>query len=45
MTGLPILIRSTAMFWLGVFLITAVMMGRGGIMGALSRFIKVGNKK
>jgi branched-chain amino acid transport system permease protein len=33
------------MFWLGVFLITAVMMGRGGIMGALSRFIKVGNKK
>jgi branched-chain amino acid transport system permease protein len=33
------------MFWLGIFLITAVMMGRGGIMGALSRFIKVGNKK
>jgi branched-chain amino acid transport system permease protein len=29
------------MFWLGIFLITAVMMGRGGIMAALSRFIKV----
>jgi branched-chain amino acid transport system permease protein len=25
------------MFWLGVFLIAAVMLGRGGIMGALSR--------
>jgi len=30
------------MFWLGVFLIAAVMLGRGGIMGALSRFVKVG---
>lgn len=25
------------MFWLGIFLIAAVMVGRGGIMGALSR--------
>ena len=25
------------MFWLGIFLIAAVMLGRGGIMGALSR--------
>jgi branched-chain amino acid transport system permease protein len=30
------------MFWLGVFLIAAVMLGRGGIMGTLSRFIKPG---
>jgi branched-chain amino acid transport system permease protein len=30
------------MFWLGVFLIAAVMVGRGGMMGALSRFFKVG---
>ena len=28
------------MFWLGIFLIAAVMLGRGGIMGALSRFTK-----
>ena len=26
------------MFWLGIFLIAAVMLGRGGIMGALSRW-------
>lgn len=31
------------MFWLGIFLIAAVMLGRGGIMGALSRLFKVGN--
>ena len=30
------------MFWLGIFLIAAVMLGRGGIMGALSRFAKTG---
>jgi branched-chain amino acid transport system permease protein len=30
------------MFWLGIFLISAVMVGRGGAMGALSRFFKVG---
>jgi branched-chain amino acid transport system permease protein len=30
------------MFWLGVFLIAAVMLGRGGIMGTLSRFFKLG---
>ncbi len=30
------------MFWLGVFLIAAVMLGRGGIMGALSRMVKNG---
>ncbi|GAA4348984.1 branched-chain amino acid ABC transporter permease [Variovorax defluvii] len=29
------------MFWLGIFLITAVMLGRGGIMGALSRRIRI----
>lgn len=29
------------MFWLGIFLIAAVMLGRGGIMGALSRHIRV----
>lgn len=28
------------MFWLGIFLIAAVMLGRGGIMGALSRRIR-----
>ena len=28
------------MFWLGIFLIAAVMVGRGGIMGALSRLTK-----
>ncbi len=28
------------MFWLGIFLIAAVMVGRGGIMGALSRMTK-----
>ncbi len=33
------------MFWLGIFLIAAVMLGRGGIMGALSRVIKVGKAK
>ncbi|MEJ8822486.1 branched-chain amino acid ABC transporter permease [Variovorax humicola] len=30
------------MFWLGTFLIGAVMLGRGGVMGALSRLVKVG---
>ncbi len=30
------------MFWLGIFLIAVVMLGRGGIMGAVSRLIKVG---
>lgn len=30
------------MFWLGIFLIAAVMLGRGGIMGALSRMVKIG---
>jgi branched-chain amino acid transport system permease protein len=30
------------MFWLGIFLIAAVLIGRGGVMGALSRFFKVG---
>ncbi|ABE47015.1 branched-chain amino acid ABC transporter permease [Polaromonas sp. JS666] len=30
------------MFWLGIFLISAVMLGRGGVMGALSRFVKIG---
>lgn len=30
------------MFWLGIFLIAAVMLGRGGIMGALSRFVTTG---
>jgi branched-chain amino acid transport system permease protein len=29
------------MFWLGIFLIAAVMLGRGGVMGALSRIVKV----
>lgn len=29
------------MFWLGIFLIAAVMLGRGGIMGALSRRVRV----
>lgn len=29
------------MFWLGIFLIAAVMLGRGGIMGALSRLVTV----
>lgn len=29
------------MFWLGIFLIAAVMLGRGGIMGAVSRRIRV----
>jgi branched-chain amino acid transport system permease protein len=29
------------MFWLGVFLIAAVMIGRGGIMGALARIVRV----
>ncbi|PZQ66145.1 MAG: branched-chain amino acid ABC transporter permease [Variovorax paradoxus] len=28
------------MFWLGIFLIAAVMLGRGGIMGALSRRVR-----
>lgn len=28
------------MFWLGIFLIAAVMLGRGGIMGALSRCVR-----
>jgi branched-chain amino acid transport system permease protein len=30
------------MFWLGIFLIAAVMLGRDGVMGALSRFVKTG---
>jgi branched-chain amino acid transport system permease protein len=30
------------MFWLGIFLIAVVMVGRGGIMGALSRLAKRG---
>jgi branched-chain amino acid transport system permease protein len=29
------------MFWLGIFLIAVVMVGRGGIMGALSRLVRV----
>ena len=29
------------MFWLGIFLIAAVMLGRGGIMGALSRRVRI----
>ena len=29
------------MFWLGLFLIAVVMLGRGGVMGALSRLFKV----
>lgn len=29
------------MFWLGLFLIVAVLLGRGGIMGALARRIRV----
>lgn len=29
------------MFWLGIFLIAVVMIGRGGIMGALARVFKV----
>lgn len=29
------------MFWLGLFLITVVMVGRGGIMGLLSRLVRV----
>ncbi|MDH6590625.1 branched-chain amino acid transport system permease protein [Variovorax sp. TBS-050B] len=32
------------MFWLGVFLIAAVMLGRGGIMGALSRLVKTSGR-
>ena len=32
------------MFWLGVFLIAAVMLGRGGFMGALARVVKVGRQ-
>jgi branched-chain amino acid transport system permease protein len=28
------------MFWLGLFLIAAVMLGRGGVMGMLSRFVR-----
>jgi branched-chain amino acid transport system permease protein len=31
------------MFWLGIFLITAVLLGRGGIMGGLSRWFKIGS--
>ena len=30
------------MLWLGIFLISAAMLGRGGVMGALSRFVKIG---
>jgi branched-chain amino acid transport system permease protein len=33
------------MFWLGIFLIAAVMLGRGGIMGALSRFVRMGKAR
>lgn len=29
------------MFWLGIFLIVVVMVGRGGIMGALSRLVRI----
>ncbi|MCD6674923.1 MAG: branched-chain amino acid ABC transporter permease [Burkholderiaceae bacterium] len=29
------------MFWLGMFLITVVLIGRGGVMGWLSRFVRV----
>lgn len=29
------------MFWLGIFLIAAVMLGRGGLMAALSRLVSV----
>lgn len=29
------------MFWLGIFLIAVVMVGRGGIMGALSRLVRI----
>lgn len=29
------------MFWLGIFLIAVVMVGRGGIMGVLSRLVRV----
>lgn len=29
------------MFWLGMFLITVVMIGRGGVMGWLSRLVRV----
>ncbi|EGI77901.1 branched-chain amino acid ABC transporter permease [Hylemonella gracilis] len=29
------------MFWLGLFLITVVMVGRGGIMGLLSRLVRI----
>ncbi|CAN5384991.1 branched-chain amino acid ABC transporter permease [soil metagenome] len=32
------------MFWLGIFLIAAVMVGRGGIMGALARLVKTGGR-
>lgn len=32
------------MFWLGIFLIAAVMIGRGGIMGALSRLVKTNGR-
>jgi len=32
------------MFWLGLFLIAAVMLGRGGLMGMLSGVVKVGGK-
>lgn len=33
------------MFWLGIFLIAAVMLGRGGIMGALSRVVRTGKAR
>ena len=33
------------MFWLGVFLIATVMIGRGGIMGALARLTRVQDEK
>lgn len=29
------------MFWLGIFLMAAVLIGRGGIMGLLSRFVEI----
>lgn len=29
------------MFWLGIFLIVVVIVGRGGIMGALSRLVRI----
>jgi branched-chain amino acid transport system permease protein len=33
------------MLWLGAFLIAAVMLGRGGVMGMLSRFVRTENAR